>query len=130
MRVGAFAAGSFALAGHDHRQLYVLERRDAGNQIVKLEDEPDLAQAVDLERAFVHRSDVLPVDLDDAAGRTIDAAEQIEQRRFSAAARSHDRDRLSLLDAPVDAAQRMHFFRRHLVHLADAAHGHIHASWC
>ena len=63
------------------------------------------------------RPDVLPVDLDDAAGRPIDAAEQIEQRRFPAAARPHDRDRLSLLDRPVDAAQRVHFLRRHLVTL-------------
>ena len=38
----------------------------------------------------------------------IERAKHLEQRGFSRAARADDRDKLALLDAKIDAAQRLH----------------------
>ena len=51
----------FRRAGHHHRQLEVLERRDARDQVEELEDEADAVQPVLLEAAFVHLRQILAV---------------------------------------------------------------------
>ena len=84
------ASGS---AGHHHRQLDVLERRDARNEIEELEHEPDAAQPVRLRaraRSCAVRS--WPSISDRPRRGPVDAAEQVEQRGLAAAARAHDRD--------------------------------------
>ena len=80
-----------------------------------------------LERALAHARDVLPVDQNPSGRRPIDAAEQIEERRLAAAARSHDRDRFALPDLPGALAQRVHLFGGHRVPLAQALDANIYA---
>ena len=125
---GAVAAFGFGAARHDHRQLEVLDGRDARNEIVELKHEADFAKAIHLEGAFVHAADVGAIDLHASARRPIDAAEQIEQCRLAAAARPHDGDGLAVLHLPVDALQRLDVFSRGLVNLADLRDGDIHAA--
>src|SRR4029079_19760842 len=119
----SLAAGLFRRAGHHHWQLDVLERGDARNEVEELEDEPDALEPVRLQRALVHRGEILAVDEDRSRRGTIDAAEQVQQRRLAAAARSHDRDRGSLGHVPRAVAQRVHVAGGDLVPLADPANG-------
>jgi quercetin dioxygenase-like cupin family protein len=51
--------------------------------------------------------------------RSVQAADQIHQRRFSRARRTHDRDIFAALDFNIDAAQRVHLLRAHFVYLRE-----------
>src|SRR3989441_2105111 len=117
----------FRDARHHHRQLEVLDRGDARNQIEELKHEPDAVQPMLLESALVHDAQVLSLDQNLPRRRPIDAAEQIEQRRLAAAARAHDGDGLALLHFPRALAQRVHFFGGHRVLLAYAFDAYVNA---
>ena len=71
-------------------QLHVLDRREVGDQIVKLEHKPDFPPAVQRELFGAHRGDFLPVQKHMAGCKRIHTAQNIEQRRFSCAARAGD----------------------------------------
>ncbi len=77
----------------EHRDLDVLEGRERGHQIERLKDEADLhgAEVVDVElrqRLFAEENLAL--------GRSIEAAEQVQERALAAAAGAGDRDRFGL----------------------------------
>ena len=48
-----------------------------------------------------------PADLDVAAGRRVESAHQVEQRRLSGARRPHQRQEVALRDLEVDALQHV-----------------------
>src|SRR3712207_4803652 len=65
-----------------------------------------------------------------AAGRRIKASEDIHQRRFAAAAWSHDRYKLAALDFKGNTAQSVYFMLAHLVgfyEIMDGNHCRLHA---
>ena len=95
-------------AGVDEWQLDVLQGAGAWDQVEALEDEPDLAVAHDCELVVVEAADVDPVEEVAAAGRHVEAADDVHQGALAAAGRADDRDEVAALDREGDAAQSVH----------------------
>ena len=85
------------------RQLDVLLGRQHRQQVVELEDEPDVLRAPLRQLAAAERADGHAADLDRAAGRRVEAADQIEQRGLAGSRRTHQREEIALRDFEVDA---------------------------
>ena len=66
-----------------HRKNDVLLDGQLRDEIKTLEDEADIAAAEYGQIAFLHRKNVLAVDSHTAAGRRVQRADQVEQRRFA-----------------------------------------------
>ena len=90
----------------EQRQLDVVERRGARQQVETLEDEADLAVAHDRELIAGHPRDIFAVEDVTAARRAIETAEDVHERRLAGSRRARDRHELALLDVHVGAAQR------------------------
>src|SRR5690606_8177096 len=95
----------------------VLPRRQARHQVVELKDEPDVPAPIERELALRGSGKLLAAEQQPAGGRPVEAAEDVEQRRFAAARRAEEHDELALRDSEVDAAQRMHGARAAAVDL-------------
>jgi hypothetical protein len=113
-----------AHAGVEQRQLDVLERAGAGQQVEALEDEPERFVADLRELVGVEPRDVAPTQEKPASRRAVEAAEDVHQRALAGARRAHDRHELALVDLQVDAAQGLHLDVAHRVDLADALEPH------
>ena len=105
----------------DHRQLDVLERGGARQQMEGLEHEPDLAVADAGELVLRGVLDRLLVEAIGAGAGRVEAADQVHQRRLAAARGAHDGEVLALLDVEVDAGERADGLRPHHVGLGEAA---------
>ena len=100
----------------DQRQLDVVQRGGAGQQIEGLEDEADLLVADARQLVVVQLADQLAVEPVLALGGRIEAADQVHQRGLAGAGGAHDGDVLVVLDAQRDAAQGLHLLlRAHIV---------------
>ena len=79
-------------SGAQHRHLHVFERVERGEQMEGLEDEAGPARAIGIDvnggDAILRFADRLAAKQDRAFRREIESAEQMQQRRFAAAARS------------------------------------------
>src|SRR5438874_241147 len=89
--------------GQQQRQLDVLERRQHGNQVVELKDEADVARAPRGQRAFREAADLGAADANRAARGTIDAGQQVEQRRLARSRRPHQPEEIAFGDGDRDA---------------------------
>ena len=86
-------------AGVDQRQLDVVQRVGAGQQVEGLEDEADLLVADAPPARWSSSSWTADaVEAVGARGRRVEAADQVHQRRLAAARRAHDRHVLAALD--------------------------------
>src|ERR1051326_551311 len=112
---GALAPGPRRHPAVHQRELDVLQRRRAGQEIEGLEDEPDLPVPHPGERVVRHAGHFLPVEPVFAAGRRVETADQVHQRGLAGARGAHDRGILVPADLERDAAQRVHLLRPHLV---------------
>ena len=88
-----------------HRDLHVLEGGESWEQMEGLENETDLVGAIRGEIGALRERSAAILSVP-ALGWS--SAPHLEQRGFSRAARAYDRDKLALLDAKIDAAQRLH----------------------
>ena len=79
----------------------------------------DLAIANGCELVVIHFGDALAVELVAAGSRRIETTKHVHQRRFTAAARSHDSDVFVAVNLQSDAAQRMNDFLAHHIVLRD-----------
>ena len=77
-------------------------RPEVGDQVERLEDEPELTVADARERAIRRGRDRLAVELDPPSRRHVEQANQIQQRALAAARRPHDRDEFALTHLEVD----------------------------
>src|SRR5436190_1727489 len=92
----------------DQRELDVFQRARPGQEVERLEDEPDLAVADPRELGPREAGDVLTVQ-DVAAGRRrVKTAEHVHEGGLSRAGGAHDRDELAALDSDRQAAERVH----------------------
>ena len=64
------------------------------------------------ERAGGHVGDFIARDGNAAAGRNIEAAEEIQQRGLAGAAGAHERDEFAGLDIEIEALQDVDLFAR------------------
>ena len=91
----------------EERQLDVLDRGRAREQIEILEDEPDAAVADLGARVGVDVGDLGAFELIAAARRAIEAAEDVHQRRLPRSRRTGDGDELAARDRQARAAERL-----------------------
>ncbi len=102
----------------DQRQLHVVQRRGARQQVEGLEDEANLLVADARQLVIVELADQLSVQPVVAFAGSVKAANQIHQCGFARTRRSHDGDILVALNADAHAAQRVHLLlRAHVVGL-------------
>src|SRR6266511_3657067 len=101
--------------GVDQRQLHVVERVGAREEVELLEDEPDLF--VPDARQFVVRqiAHLLAVEPVLAGSGRVEAPDQVHERGLPRARRAHDAHELVLLDLDVDPPQRAHHLAAHIV---------------
>ena len=103
--------GRRATIGHwttrqHHRQLDVLERRPRRDQVIRLEDHPDGRQPIRGELIAGHPGQVAAARLDAPRGRTIQAPDQVQERRLPRARFSQQRHPLAPAHLQRDAPQR------------------------
>ena len=110
--LAAFLGGH---AGVNQRQLDVVQRVGARQQVEGLEDEADFAVADFGELVVVHLADAGAVQFVAAGRRRVEAADQVHQRGFAGAGRPHDGDVFAALDFQRHVAQGVDGFRAHLV---------------
>ena len=108
------------------RQLDVLDRAQHRDQVVELEDEPDVARAPCRERVLVETGERLARDDDLAAVGAVETGEEVQQRRLPRARRPHERDEASAGNAQRDVLERVHEVDAAAVearHVAHVDHG-------
>jgi hypothetical protein len=86
------------------RQDRVLQRRQGRQQLEELEHDPDVLPAPRGELLLAHLIDPPATDGNRPGGWTIDACDHVDDRRFAAAGRPHDRDQLPGGDRQIDTA--------------------------
>src|SRR5437867_889605 len=118
---GALAALLAAHAHEQQRQLDVLERGQHRDQVVELEDEADVARAPHRELAPVQLVDRGVPHPHLARGRTVDAADQVEERRLAAPRGAHERDEIARGHVQRQAVEHRDLLLVALVDLADIA---------
>src|SRR5262249_15237577 len=112
------------LGGHAavlERELHVLERGGAWQEVEPLEDEADEPVAHDRAPVVGPIADVEAAERVRAARGAIETAEDVHERRLAAARRPHDGHDLAVLDLEIDVAQRAHDPGARDVVLGDAA---------
>ena len=93
---------------HQHRERQVLHDVQHWDQVIELVHKPDLPPPEDGQRLLVLRVDVLPVDIDLAACRAVDAAENVQKRGFAGAGRPDNREKFPLLHGEGDIVHGVH----------------------
>src|SRR5438093_1860783 len=111
-------AGGTATDRHE-RELHVVERGRARQQIERLEHEADLFVPDPGQLVVVHLARLLAVQQVRPFGGRVEASDQIHQRRFTRPRRPHDRHVLAAIDGNRHAAQRVDLFRAHHVRLPE-----------
>ena len=79
--------------------------RELPQQVVKLEDEPDLPVTHLGERRRTEFAEDLPVETNRTRRRGVQGAEQVEQRALPGAAGADDRDELSAIHGKVHTGE-------------------------
>ncbi|MCY1295995.1 hypothetical protein D9M70_453610 [compost metagenome] len=92
-------------AGIDGRHLDILLRACRRDEVIALEDEAEGAAAQGRQLIGIEVGDALAVDQIVAAGRLIEAAENVHQRRLAGAGLADDRHELARLDIEGEAVQ-------------------------
>src|SRR5262249_44300284 len=100
--------GGLALVGHGVEILSqhdVFERVEIRDEMELLKDEADLLGAIADESIFVESGEVDAIDDDAAGGECVEAAENVDERRFAGAGRAHERDPFAGRDGEGDAVE-------------------------
>src|SRR6516162_6162500 len=92
--------------GYESDVLISSETRD---QIVELKYKPDVLPAIGSERAVIEPGQFEVLEEDAAAGRLIEAAHDIKERRFPAARWAEQHDNLAAPNIEIETAQRTNF---------------------
>ena len=87
------------------RQQDVLAGRHVREELVRLEDEADLAPAQERQGVLRHRVDRGALEEDLAPRRPVEAGHQAEERRLAAPRRAEDGDELAGADGEVDVVE-------------------------
>ena len=85
-------------AGNQERECHVLRHVQERDQVEELEDESGLGAARERGLLVIELADVDPIDDHLAAGRLIEAAEEMQHGRLSGPGAAHDRHELALGD--------------------------------
>ena len=107
MRIAALIAALLLLgaAAIEKSRLHVLEHRHLRNEVERLEQEPDEAAPEPAGRFVIELARVRPLEKDLAAGRLVEAAEQVHERRFSGPGAADDGHEAPALDIKAHASE-------------------------
>ena len=108
-------------SGDAHRHLGVLDRRELGQQVVELEDEPDPVVAQRHQLGVGHRRELGVADGDRSAIGAVEPAEDVEQGAFPHARRADNRHHFARLDLQIEILQHGQPMAADRVALDDAA---------
>ena len=103
-----FRPSSLLILRVERGQFDIFQRGGAGKQVESLKDETDLAIADGRQFLLGQFRDGDTFQQVAAAGGLVQAAQNIHESGFAAAAGAHDGHELAALDANIDAAQRVH----------------------
>ncbi len=103
------------------RQLDVLARGEACDEVVELEDEAHVVAPVEGKALLVELRDVAPVEENLPRGGLLHAAEHVEHRGLAGPRRAHDEHEFAALELQVDAVGGAHGGRPLAVDLGDVA---------
>ena len=88
------------------RHHHVFQRRQLGEQVVELEDEPERRRSASRRACGRDRSSIrLAVEPDRAGVGRIEQAQHVQQRALARTARADHRDELAPVDLQVDAME-------------------------
>ncbi len=104
------------------RQLDILAHRQLVDQVEALEDEADVALAEVGELGLVQFGDFGAVEQIRSVGRAIQHADHVQQGRFAAARRPHDRHEFAVRHVQIDAVERSRLDRIGAVDPRQVAH--------
>ena len=96
-----------ALAREDEREIDVILKRERVEQVELLKHEPEMVAAERGGLAFADLGKVPPVEQHRAGGGLVKRGENVQKRRFAAAALAHDGDILALVHGEIDVAERL-----------------------
>src|ERR1017187_2170328 len=112
---GALQALGAGHAGVDQGKFHVVQRGGAGQQVEGLEDEADLPVADARQLVVGHLADQVAVDVVQALGGGIEAADQVHEGGFTGTGRSHDGDVFAAFDFDIDAGDGVeNLFAHHI----------------
>ncbi|MBP1657450.1 MAG: uncharacterized protein H6Q31_2051 [Bacteroidetes bacterium] len=86
-------------------QLHILECCQHREQVIELENEPDVIRAPLGEGRLAQRGDLGSVDGDGSLIRTVDAGDEIQQGGLSGSGRTHHSEELSVGNGDADVVQ-------------------------
>ena len=109
----------------EQRQLHIFERAGTRQQIEGLEYEADAPAADASQRRLIQLRDVDALQQVLAAGRAVQAAENVHQRGLAGPRGAHDRDELAAVDRQPHAAQCVHLGVAQVIDLGRIAHAMI-----
>jgi len=92
--------------GEQKREFNVLKCGEHRDEIEGLKNEADVLITPIGQFGFVQSGDVAILDDAFAAGRTVDAGDDVQEGRFARARRTHEREKLSRRDGQAHAVQR------------------------
>ncbi len=112
--------------GHGRRgdvghQRHVLGHREAGDEVVELEDEADVLAAIARERGFVGAAQAQRLEPQVARAGHVQPAQQVQQRGLAAARGAEHHQELAARDVEVDVRQRADRRRSVAIDLAERA---------
>ena len=96
-----------ALAREDEREIDVILKRERVEQVELLKHEPEMIAAERGGLALADLGKVPPVEQHRAGGGLVERGENVQKRRFAAAALAHDGDILALVHGEIDVAERL-----------------------
>src|ERR1044071_3122384 len=96
------AALGFRKLRQKQRELYVVKCSQHRHEIESLKDVADVRVTPIRELTLRHARQVRSHNLDVAFSRSIDSREQVQQRRLTRAARSHQRQKISFMQFEID----------------------------
>ena len=100
--------GGHRIVGHLGDEFDVLARGQARDEVVELEHEAHMMTAVVRQRGVISGAEVEVAETHAAAGRPVEPAQYVEQRRLAGAGRSEQHQEFARVDVQVDAAQGVH----------------------
>src|SRR5262249_40175079 len=94
-----------ANSAKDQRQFDVAPGAARGNEVERLEDHADGTQSITGQAFAVQKRQVTALDLDAPGGRTVEPAQEVEQRGLARPGLAKQGDLLAAADLQRDAAQ-------------------------
>ena len=93
----------------DHRHHHIFQSGEGGDQMMFLEYEPDGMPAQPRERGITKVHGILAIDEHVPGRRTVEQADDIEQRALARPRWTHQRQKFAMMQVEVDAVEDFDF---------------------